>query len=235
MKKKREKFESEHEKGKFIRHFVFGAEDGLISTLGFLTGIVGASLSHITIVIVGIAEVFAAALSMGIGTYLSTKSSVELIKRNIDIEKDEIKIMPKRERKEIEVMYRKKGFKGNKLKKIVDKIVSNKKVWLGEMLGFELGIVPGKYENPIKSAVIMFFTFIVLAFIPLASYLFVENVMSALFTSVVLTMITLFLVGAIKTKLTRKAWWKSGLEMMVLGLVAAIVTFYIGQFISGFY
>ncbi len=234
MKKKMFSYDREHQKGKFIRHFIFGAEDGLISTLGFLSGIAGAQLSKFTIVIAGISEVFAAALSMGIGTYLSTKSQTELMHRNVEIEESHIKKYPKMERREIEEIYIKKGFKGKELKKIVDKICSNKEILLREMMTSELGILPGKYENPVKSAMVMFFTFFILALIPLFPYL-IFPVSTAIVTSITLTVLTLFLVGAVKTRLTNRPWFTSGLEMLIFGLIAAIITYYIGEFISTIY
>ena len=219
------------EKGKFIRHSIFGAEDGLISTLGFLSGIAGANLAGFTIIIAGVAEIFAAALSMGIGTYLSSKSQTELIKRKIELEKEEINKFPKLERKEVEKIYRKKGFKGQELKKIVNKIISNKNLFLEEILVEELGIIPKNFENPLKSAFVMFFTFIVLALIPLLPYLFLP-ITNAIIASIILTTLTLFLIGAIKSKLTKRNWFYSGLEMMSLGLLAAVVTYYTGNIIS---
>ena len=222
------------EESKFIRHFIFGAEDGLISTFGFLAGITGAHLSHFTIVVAGIAGVFAAGLSMGIGTYLSSKSQLEVHRRNIEIEKEEIKKYPEHEKKELEEMYRKKGFKGKELKMIVDKIFSNKKVLLNEMLSSELGIKPSKFENPFKSSLIMFATFIILALIPLFPYL-VFSVKQALVFSAIFSLIALFLVGAAKTRITKKSWFVAGLEMLILGAFAAGITYYIGNLISGLY
>ena len=229
MKKKQE-----HERGKFIRHIIFGAEDGLISTLGFLSGVTGAHLSKFTIAIVGIAEVFAAALSMGIGTYLSSKSQTEVLQRNVELEKLQIEKAPKRERKELEELYRKKGFKGKELGKIINKIMSNKKVVLNEMMSSELGIIPGRIENPISSALIMFSTFMILAMIPFAPYLLFP-VSKAITISVIATVLALFCVGAAKTRLTKRNWFTSGLEMLVFGALAALVTYYIGLFISSLY
>ena len=223
-----------HQSGKFIRHFIFGAEDGLISTLGFLSGIVGANLSKSVITIAGLAEVFAAALSMAIGTYLSSKSQIELYKRNIAQEKEEIKKTPNLERKEIESIYRKKGFKGKELEKIVNKVCSNKELMLKEMLTSELGIMPSKFENPLQSSAVMFFTFFTLALIPLFPYLLFP-ISVALKVSIFLTLLTLFFVGALKTTLTKRSWFTSGLEMLLLGALATIITFYIGEFISSLY
>jgi len=233
MKKKRP-LHSEHERGKFIRHFIFGAEDGLISTLGFLAGVAGAGLSQIVIVVAGIASVFAAALSMGIGTYLSSKSQAELIKRNIDVEREGIEKTPKLIKKEMESIYRDKGFKGRDLKNIVNTLCSDKDVCLREMAVAEFGVVPGKVENPFRASVVMFFTFLVLAMIPLFPYI-IFSVGNAIIVSIVLSVIALFVVGATKTRLTKKSWFRSGFEMMILGLVAAIITYYIGQFVGRLY
>jgi len=234
MKKKRP-LHSEHERGKFIRHFIFGAEDGLISTLGFLAGVAGAGLSQIVIVVAGIASVFAAALSMGIGTYLSSKSQAELIKRNIDVEKEGIEKTPKLIKKQMESIYRDKGFKGKDLKKIVNTLCADKDVCLREMAVAEFGVVPGKVENPFRASVVMFFTFLILAMIPLFPYIIFSAVGDAIIVSIVLSVIALFVVGATKTRLTKKSWFRSGFEMMILGLVAAIITYYIGQFVGGLY
>lgn len=233
-KKRRGPLHSVHERGKFLRHFVFGAEDGLISTLGFLSGIAGASFSHAVIVITGAAGVFAAAFSMGIGTYLSTKSHAELMKRNLDVEKEGIEKTPRLIKKEMELIYREKGFKGKNLKNIVNTLCADKKVCLREMAVAELGVLPGKYENPFKASVVMFITFLVLAMIPLFPYL-IFSVGNAIIVSIVLSVVALFVVGAAKTKLTKKSWVRSGFEMMIFGLIAAVVTFYIGQFVSGLY
>ena len=95
MKKKRSALEHHFSNsGSLIRPFIFGAEDGLISTLGMLSGVSGANLNGLTIIIAGIVSVFAAAISMGIGTYLSSKSQIELYKREIQREKEEIETVP---------------------------------------------------------------------------------------------------------------------------------------------
>ena len=229
--KKKKNHREQHEKGKFIRHIIFGAEDGLISTVGFLSGITGADLPQVAIVIAGITQVFAAAFSMGIGTYLSSKSQTEVVKRNIEQEKEEIEKTPRRERKEIEILYRKKGFTGKELKTIVERICSNKEVLLNEMTLSELGIIPGKFENALKSALVMFLSFTILAMIPLSPYLFLP-IDTAIIISISLTAITLFIVGAVKTRLTKRNFIYSGLEMLLFGLVAAGITYIIGEFIS---
>ena len=168
------------------------------------------------------------------GIPISTKSQTELIHRNVEVERVHIQNYPKLEKKELEDIYKKKGFRGKELKSIINKIYSNKKILLKEMMTSELGIIPGKYENPIKSALVMFFTFFILALIPLFPYL-IFPVSTAIVTSITLTVLALFIVGAAKTRLTNKNWFTSGLEMLIFGLIAALVTYYIGEFISTVY
>ena len=202
--------------------------------MGFLSGIAGANLSHVTIVVAGFAEIFAAAFSMGIGTYLSTKSQVELMKRKIALEKEEIETVPVMEKREIERLYRKKGFRGKELGMIVNRICSDKRLWLNEMLVADYGIIPEQFENPTRAAFVMFITFFVLALIPLLPYLLLP-VSYAIVVSIILTVSALFIVGAAKTQLTKKIWWKSGLEMLLFGIIAALVTYYLGEFIAQLY
>jgi len=218
--------------GGLIREFVFGAEDGMLGTLGVVTGIVGAAITSDIVILAGIAEIVAGAFSMAAGTYLATKSQIEFYNKEKEREKKEIDELPWVEKKEIEILYKAKGFKGRELKDIVNKITSNKKIWLNIMMEEELGLVESRFENPRKAAVLMSVSFIFGGILPLAPY-FMFNTLTALVLSVILTITGLFCVGAGKTILTKGKWWKSGLEMLIAGGLAAVVAFLIGRAISG--
>ena len=55
----------------YVRNFIFGVEDSLVSTVGLLSGIAVASVSTTTIALTGVVLIFVEALSMGVGSYLS--------------------------------------------------------------------------------------------------------------------------------------------------------------------
>ena len=93
-------------KGRAIREVVFGMNDGLITTLGFLAGISSAIAHGGVIVLAGLVEVIAGALSMAFGAYLSTKAQREYFQQEIARERREIEEVPEHEREEVAEIYR---------------------------------------------------------------------------------------------------------------------------------
>jgi len=216
-----------HIKTNGIGEIIFGAQDGIVTTLGVVLGVSAAGASNpLFIITAGLAAMLAEAISMGVGSYISTKSENELLEKQIEIEKQEMHDIPEVERKEIYNIYYKKGFRGKLLKDVVKKITSDKKLWLDEMLIWELGILPGKKRNPVNRGV-LFFLASLLGIIPIIPFL-IFNVATAVPISILAGFATLFIVGAAKTRLTSKSWMASGGEMMVLGILAAIAGYGIG-------
>jgi predicted membrane protein (TIGR00267 family) len=133
------------------------------------------------------------------------------------------------EKKEISDIYRKKGFKGALLTKIVDHITSNKKVWLKIMMEEELGLSPVGYENPARNAALVGLSAIIGSIIPLIPFAFAVP-SSAIFISVILSAIVLFAVGIMKAKMTIGDWKRSGIELALIGILAAIAGYLVGIF-----
>jgi VIT1/CCC1 family predicted Fe2+/Mn2+ transporter len=217
--------------GKFIREVILGINDGLIETLGFVTAVFGATADSRIIVITGFAQVLAGSISMGIGAYVSQKSFSEFYDREEDIERKEIESKPGEERAEIAAIYKKKGFEGDELKTVVDRITSNKKVWLETMMAQELGLIREGYTHPVKSGAITGASYVLGAISPLTPYL-VLPVESAFFASVLMSSVFLFIVGGLKSRWARVRWAWSGVEVMAFGLGAVVITYSIGRLIS---
>ena len=161
--------------GKFLRHAIFGMNDGLVSTLALVAGLVGATVGVEVILIAGFTEMIAGAISMSLGTYISTKSQIEFYKREIKREREDISKSPKLEKAHLKEIYSKKGFKGAELDKIVDKLTSDKNIWLDILVSEELGLSKSKIENPFISGSVMFFAFVFGAFIPISSFMLVPT------------------------------------------------------------
>ena len=213
--------------GKSLREFIFGVEDGLISSVGIVTGIVGAAVSSFFIILVGIISMFAGALSMAAGTYLSIKSENDYYRREIEKEKWEIKKFPELEKAELKTFLIKRGYKGKRLEIELNKIWADKDLVLKYMLEEELGISQDKFKSPIKGAVVMFLSYLFGSIIPLIPYLFI-TLDAALVISLSFTVIALFSFGAYRNVYTGKGWISSGLEMMVIGMFVAGVGYYLG-------
>lgn len=214
--------------GPLIREAVFGIEDGIVSTLGAVVGIAIGTQNHYFVIFSGMVIVAVEALSMAAGSYLSSKSEREIAERYLAEEAWEIEHEPERERKELAGFYRKRGFSTEEVNIIIRRITSNKKLWLEEMAHHELKIFPGDLEKPTRNAWIMGVSYIVGGIIPLFSFL-VFSIDVALVSAVIISVVALFGVGAYVTKITKRSWLRSGLEMVAVSVGAAILGFLIGK------
>ena len=225
-----------YRQGKYIGDIVYGALDGIITTFAVVAGVQGAQLSNSVVLILGFANLLADGLSMGVGNYLSTKSELEYIKKERKREEWEIEHIPEGERREIKHIYQKKGFKGKQLDNIVKIITSNKKVWVDTMMLEELGLIE-ENKTPFMSGLATFVAFVIAGLVPILTYvlaLFAPALSNSLFLgSIILTIIALFALGAAKTYVTGIDWKESGLEMLIVGSIAAVVSYGIGYLLSG--
>jgi VIT1/CCC1 family predicted Fe2+/Mn2+ transporter len=225
----------EHE-GKYIKSVVYGGLDGIITTFAVVSGVAGASLSAGIVLILGFANLIADGISMAIGDYLSTRAENEYNLAERQREIWEVENYPEGEKKEMVELYIEKGIGKEDARTIVDIIAKHKKAWVDIMMVEELGIVE-EDESPLKNAVATFLSFGLFGFIPLSTHLLSYSVPAlqdhAFLMASVLTGVTLFLLGALKVRITEKNWLKSGIEMLVVGGVAAAAAYLIGHVLSG--
>ncbi len=217
------------ERGESIRSVVFGFNDGLVTTLAIVIGITSVIAENKLIILIGMAEMLAGAISMALGNYISIKSQIDFYKSEIQREKKEIEKTPAAEKAEVHEIYQKKGFKGKLLDQIVRHITSDKKRWLDIMMKEELEL-SGKFENPIKSAVLIFVAFVVASLIPIVPFLILP-ISEAVPIAVAASIIFLFVSGAVKSRFTKINWLRSGLEVLAIGLVATGAVYFIGSLI----
>ena len=230
------KHEPHNDQGKYIKSLIYGGLDGIITTFAVVAGVAGASLNMGVVLILGFANLIGDGLSMAIGDYLSTKAENEYQQIERERETWEVEHYPEGEKKEMMGIYTSKGMNKEDAHSMVEILSRNKETWISVMMAEELGIVEAE-ESPIKNAVVTFISFLVFGFIPLGAYvlsLFIAGMESWTFIiACILTATTLFILGALKVKVTMKNWFKSGLEMLIVGGVAAIAAFLIGKVLSG--
>lgn len=237
MKKALERHQEERHKGisrSNIRDIILGFQDGIVNTLGLVLGVASAVQSSKIVLISGIVTTFAESVSMAAVAYTSTKAAKEFYESQLEREKKEIKEIPHMEVQEIRHIYYKKGFRGKQLESIVRKITSNKKLWLDTMMAEELKLYPEDYENPVKSSFVVGISAVVGSLIPVMPFFFL-SVKSGMGYGLILSVITLFIVGSVKAKITIGNWKKSGLEMAVVGTVAALAGYLIGSLLGVVY
>ena len=219
--------------GKWLRHIIFGADDGLVSNLALVASLSGALLHNNIIIIAGLVEMLAGAISMSLGTYISTKSQIEFYKQEMRMERRDIKLRPEHEVKEIRELYRRKGFRGKELDMVVKRITSDKRRWFRVLIEEYLGLKGTAFENPIYAAVFMFIAFIIGGFIPVIPFIFFKT--ELLKYSIILSIFALFIVGAARTYYTERNPIKSGLEMVLVGSIAALTGYYFGEFVNSLF
>lgn len=211
-----------------IRDFVFGFGDGINTSLGIAAGVGGADVSSNLIILASVVGMFTGAKAMAVQNYLAVKAQKELLRSEIAREEWEIENMPDEERREIEEIYKAKGFSGQELKSIVDKITSDKKIWLETMLTEELKLNIEVVGSPLKSAFRMFGAFLLGGVLPIVPFFFAQG-FAPLLVAIGISLATSFLVGAVKSKMAKTNIIKGGLEMAGLGTGIALVGFGIGS------
>lgn len=211
----------------FIRDVVFGFGDGVNTSLGIVAGVGGAEASTGIVILAALVGMFTGAKAMAVQNYLAVKSQREILQSEIKRELYEIENLPEREREEIEEIYRAKGFEGEELEKIVNKITSDKDVWLKTMLTEELGLNLAIAGSPLKSAFVMFGAFLMGGILPIIPFFFIGG-FPALMIAIGLSLTSSFIIGALKSRMAKKSWMKGGIEMAGLGTGIALVGYGIG-------
>src|SRR5574338_1211471 len=211
-----------------IRDFVFGFGDGINTSLGIAAGVGGADVSSNIIILAALVGMFTGAKAMAVQNYLAVKAQRELLRSEIAREEWEMENKADVERQEIEEIFKAKGFEGEDLEMIVNKITSNKKVWLDTMLTEELKLNIEVVGNPLKSAFRMFGAFLIGGILPIIPFFFFSGY-TPIIIAVGISLSTSFAVGAAKSRLAKTNIIKGGLEMAGLGTGIALVGFGIGK------
>jgi VIT1/CCC1 family predicted Fe2+/Mn2+ transporter len=209
-----------------IRDVIFGANDGLVSILALVAGVYGAITESHPILIAGIAGAVAGAISMGAGAYLSSKSEKEVVQKETQRKGIKKKQAPEEETRELVQFYRAKGFK-EEAEAIAMKVHAKMELQAEYTVGEEVGLTSEESWPPIKAGILTGLSFAVVSLIPILPFAFME-VTPAVVTAATASVASLFAVGASKAIFTRKSWVISGLEMMIIGTLAAAATYLIG-------
>jgi VIT1/CCC1 family predicted Fe2+/Mn2+ transporter len=217
--------------GNALRASVLGANDGLVSNLALVMGVVGANPGQATVVLVGIAGLVAGAFSMALGEWVSVTSSREAAEAQLEIERQEIELMPEAEEEELALIYQAKGLPEAEAQALAAQIMSNPETALSTLAREELGLVPEDLGSPWTAAIASFLLFSVGAILPVIPF-FISGAAGAVFASAALSALGLFALGASITLLTGRSAWYSGMRQVLLGLIAAAITFGIGTVVG---
>lgn len=216
--------------GEWLRDLILGGQDGLVNVLGLVLGVATATSDARIVIVAGLAAMFAEGISMGAVAYTSAKATSEFYEKEKRRELKEIEEVPEEEREEVREIYYKKGFRGKQLEMIVSKLTANRDQWLRVMMEEELKL-QNPIETPLQSAVIVTIAALVGALFPLIPFFFFP-VDLAVWVTVPFSLIILFIAGCMKGRFTKVSWLRSGLELAVIGIGAALIGFIIGKLLA---
>ena len=215
----------------YLGEFVYGGIDGSVTTFAVVAGAVGAGLDSAIIIILGFANLLADGFAMSVGAYLSSKSERDNYYKHKDIEFWEVDNLPEVEKEEIREIYREKGFEGPILEQVVAVITADRDRWVDVMMKEELGMME-ESKSPVAMGAVTYFAFVLIGLIPLVVYVwdYVAGFPGNLFVwSCVLTAAGFFIIGWLKSYVTQTSHLKGVLETLALGLIAAVVAYFVGD------
>ena len=210
-----------------IREVVFGMQDGLVSTVAIVSSVMAATGQRPIVFVAGLTSALAGMISMGTGSYLSSKAEKELHRSEIEKEARELETKPEEEMAELIEIYRQEGLTLNEAEKLAERVASDRDLWLKTLAEKELGLSMESLEDPTKDALTMGTAFLIGATFPMIPYLFLAN-QSVISFSIGLTVVVLFIVGVLKARITHKPPVRSGLEIMLIGSGSGLLGYFIG-------
>jgi len=218
-----------HAAGGYLRSVVYGFNDGLTANFGLVAGVIGADVAPHLIVVTGVAGALADALSMGSSGYLAAKSEAEVSARQVAIERDELRLMPDLEEKELALILEVKGLSPENAKKSAEAMMRDPQRALATKVQEELGIQE-PLVTPLADGLVTGTATALGAVIPLAPFLFAPPG-PAIWMSLTVSMLAHFGVGAARSVFTGRGTWESGRDMFLVGFGVAAAGYLIGALV----
>ncbi len=220
------------ESGGTLGNIVYGFNDGLTANFGLVAGVIAATSDVSTILVTGIVGTVADSLSMGASGYLAAKSEQEVYEHEIEVEKEEIRLMPDIEEDELALIYASRGVPKEHARLLAKEIMSDPDRALEEKIQSELKI--GKsHTTPLREGWITGIATAIGAFIPVVPFLFTSG-FTAIWISFTIAMFSHFGVGAARSLFTGRGLFRSGFDMFVVGLGVAGVGYFVGKLLERF-
>ena len=218
----------------YLKEIVYGGNDGIVTTFAVVAGFTGANtalgnLGYITVLLFGLANLFADGASMGLGNFLSTRSEHDRYHKEKNKELKEIKENSLMEKAETQELLMQRGFSQEDAEILVGRYAKNKEYWADFMMRYELEMSE-PYENPIFTALATFLAFLAFGFIPLIPYILFKNNPQTFFYASIATALALVLLGLLRWRITRDSIIRSVGEILIVGGISATVAYLVGTF-----
>lgn len=217
--------------GGSARAAVFGVSDGLVSNVGLILGVAGAAPGAGVVRVAGLAGLVAGAISMAAGEYNSMRVQAELLERELDVERRELRRNPQGETAELADLYESRGVPAEQARELAQVMMRDPELALEIHAREELGIDPGELGSPLGAAASSFSAFTLGAVVPLVPWFFGAGT-AAILTSLVLAVVAALVVGALTSRFTGRSRARTMARQVAFTLVPAGITFAIGSAIG---
>lgn len=217
--------------GTWISDAVYGANDGLAAVFGIVSGMAGFTGGSRIVLVAGLAGMLASSLSMGASAYLAAKSEKEVIDSELERERQEIVEEPAEERRELELLYLLKGLSDSEAASLADRLSKNPEGMLSTLANEELGISSSRTPNPWNSLLSSMISTALGACVPLIPFFFATG-MPAVVAALIISLLAHFVVGVLKSMLTTRNWFASGMEMTVVGVIVSVAMYILGRLLE---
>ena len=215
-----------------VRDVVIGMSDGLTVPFALAAGLSGAVASAHVVVVAGLAEIAAGSIAMGLGGFLAARSDAEHYEQELAREQKEVALIPEAEATEVAEIFESYGLSKEESQPVVAALRQKPQAWVKFMMRFELGLEEPGRGRALRSALTIAGAYAVGGFVPLFPYMLLSRMQSALFLSVSLTLLALFVFGYIKGRFTGTAPLRGAVQTLVIGALAAGAAFFIAKSIS---
>lgn len=216
----------------FIKDIVIGMSDGLTVPFALAAGLSGAVASTSLVITAGIAEIAAGSIAMGLGGYLAGRAEIDHYDSEKRREYYEIEHLKDKEIAETEEIFLSMGLSETTVKSAVLELSKDSDKWVNFMMKYELDLETPDPKRARNSAFTIGFSYVVGGIIPLAPYFFTDSPQFGLIISAIVTLISLFIFGYFKSKLTGQPLFKGALKVMAIGAIAAAAAYGIAKLIG---
>lgn len=213
-----------------IRELVFGAQDGLISTVAIAATVMAATQDNRFAILAGVASAMAGTISMAAGTYLGSRAASEMEEAELEMEWNELVRHPEEERAELVATYRRDGYSMQEAEAMADRLMEDRRLALRVMAERELGINPEAPPDPRKDAAVMGASYIVGSIAPLGPYVLLRG-LASIPASIGLTLVALAIVGVMKARTAHRAVLPSVLEVVGVGALSGALGYLLGDWL----
>ncbi|HNP82867.1 MAG TPA: VIT1/CCC1 transporter family protein [Nitrospira sp.] len=215
-----------------VRDIVIGMADGLTVPFALAAGLSGAVASSGLVVTAGLAEIAAGSIAMGLGGYLAAKTDLEHYASERLRELRETQHIPEREAEEVSEIFRGYGLRDEQIAPLIETLQANPTQWVDFMMRFELGLEEPDPTRARISAWTIALSYVVGGLIPLLPYMVVSDIHTALWWSVAVTPVALFVFGYVKSGYTGVPPWRGGFQTVLVGGLAAAAAFGIARLLG---